>query len=1056
MAERLTSLRVEAALDSSAYVAGARNKVAADEAMKASADRVGQAVQDTARHLAPTGAALDRLRASIDPTVRGMQQFERGAGTLDSALSKGLVSQNEHARLMDLLRTRYLSFGPAATEASGHIEGFREVLRGATDVMVGNFAGATRAGALLANTFGLLRFAANPVGAAMIAVGAGLAVGAIHAEAMEGETRRLGVALQGMGENAGITAGQLRELAGSLGAEGVPRADAIGGLSSLARSGAFSGSQVPSIANLAADVSAGAGTSYGDAITKLTDAATRGLPAIRQLDQAWNFLTSDELKNIATMAEHGDQAGALSIAIEALHRRFDGDAKNSLTGFDGAVQKVKGAWGELLDKFADWAPVQKVVDLLTSGAQGIANLLPSPSIPLRGGAGLIGGPPGTVSQQGLDPFGRTPSQVQAQQKQVETLVAAYADENKALAASLGVREQVRAAVEADTYVRENNLAGLEAENAKRAIVTNALLKQTTAIRDFAAEAGLEVTLAAQVADAYTTGSTKMLQADAARLASLDHLKNALVDVGQRTQEYVDKSAADIVLRAAPEVDRYRQAAIAEEALAGATRNSITAAHAAEVENRVLAATYDLRRVASSNAADALKRAAGAEADSIGDSIRAQDAAQTSAAIEREISLRKEDIGIEQQLLAVGYADKGLRAETLTLLQAQLELKRQFPGASDDEIAKLAQENQQYAQLVGQVRAQKEEQQQLNASIKAFGDEVGSAFEKYFTGAGNSHKKMQELEQTLTSILEKQLIFKPLESGFDSLLTGQPAQNTGIYSLLTKAFSGGGAGSTGGLIGWLFGNSASTTAAAAAQAGATGASGGGLLSALWGSSAPNASTVNGASSGGGLFGWLFGSGASAASTLANAVINIANATINAGASGAASALGGGSSGGGGLFGSLGSWIGSLFGSSGGGTAPISGVGADGIAGGVFALGAAFDRGIKRFGAGDIFGSPTLFNIGMMGEAGPESIMPLVRMSSGRLGVSASGSGGPMNYFHIDASNSSDAKMTEALVEQVMARHLPGAMRVAASSAVTATFGLMRQGGRAAQISGARRK
>jgi hypothetical protein len=65
---------------------------------------------------------------------------------------------------------------------------------------------------------------------------------------------------------------------------------------------------------------------------------------------------------------------------------------------------------------------------------------------------------------------------------------------------------------------------------------------------------------------------------------------------------------------------------------------------------------------------------------------------------------------------------------------------------------------------------------------------------------------------------------------------------------------------------------------------------------------------------------------------------------------------------------------------------------------FADGAAFDAGgIRRFAAGDVFGSPTLFRygggrLGLMGEAGPEAIMPLKRGSDGKLGVAASASGG----------------------------------------------------------------
>jgi TP901 family phage tail tape measure protein len=63
----------------------------------------------------------------------------------------------------------------------------------------------------------------------------------------------------------------------------------------------------------------------------------------------------------------------------------------------------------------------------------------------------------------------------------------------------------------------------------------------------------------------------------------------------------------------------------------------------------------------------------------------------------------------------------------------------------------------------------------------------------------------------------------------------------------------------------------------------------------------------------------------------------------------------------------------------------------------ANGATFSNGIAKFASGGIVSSPTLFKFadggttrtGLMGEAGPEAIMPLKRGSDGSLGVQASG-------------------------------------------------------------------
>lgn len=91
-------------------------------------------------------------------------------------------------------------------------------------------------------------------------------------------------------------------------------------------------------------------------------------------------------------------------------------------------------------------------------------------------------------------------------------------------------------------------------------------------------------------------------------------------------------------------------------------------------------------------------------------------------------------------------------------------------------------------------------------------------------------------------------------------------------------------------------------------------------------------------------------------------------------------GAGTGGGGGLFGWIGSAIGGLFGIGG------------------FARGGAFAQAgeITAFARGGVVDRPTVFpfarGIGLMGEAGPEAILPLRRGPGGRLGVEAN-SGGP---------------------------------------------------------------
>ena len=90
-------------------------------------------------------------------------------------------------------------------------------------------------------------------------------------------------------------------------------------------------------------------------------------------------------------------------------------------------------------------------------------------------------------------------------------------------------------------------------------------------------------------------------------------------------------------------------------------------------------------------------------------------------------------------------------------------------------------------------------------------------------------------------------------------------------------------------------------------------------------------------------------------------------------------------------------------------PIRDAVAGALAGGVdaavsnlmpFADGAAFSQGrVSAFAKGGVVSQPTRFPMrggtGLMGEAGPEAIMPLTRGADGRLGVAAAGGGRPVS-------------------------------------------------------------
>ena len=114
--------------------------------------------------------------------------------------------------------------------------------------------------------------------------------------------------------------------------------------------------------------------------------------------------------------------------------------------------------------------------------------------------------------------------------------------------------------------------------------------------------------------------------------------------------------------------------------------------------------------------------------------------------------------------------------------------------------------------------------------------------------------------------------------------------------------------------------------------------------------------------------------------------------------------------------FGNFLGSIAGGFGGGA---------GVPG--FAKGGLFqNQSLVPFANGGVVSSPTPFGfgqrLGVMGEAGPEAIMPLKRGADGKLGVSAgSSAGSSMNVvFNVNSTDASSFKRSEGQITAMLAR------------------------------------
>ena len=106
---------------------------------------------------------------------------------------------------------------------------------------------------------------------------------------------------------------------------------------------------------------------------------------------------------------------------------------------------------------------------------------------------------------------------------------------------------------------------------------------------------------------------------------------------------------------------------------------------------------------------------------------------------------------------------------------------------------------------------------------------------------------------------------------------------------------------------------------------------------------------------------------------------------------------------------------------------------GAVSGVFANGAAFSQGrVTPFATGGIVSSPTTFpmrgGVGLMGEAGPEAIMPLSRGADGKLGVRMDGGERPVTVvMNISTPDAQSFRKSRSQIAAQMTRALERGQR-----------------------------
>ena len=159
--------------------------------------------------------------------------------------------------------------------------------------------------------------ALNPVTIVLIAAAA--AIGGVAFQALQGykELREFDRAILSSGNAAGATAGELADLADSIGKATGRFGDARDAVRELAASGQITGETLARAGRAAVALAALTGSSVAEATQKIVDLAKTPSEALLKLNQQYNVLTPATYRQVQALEEQGRLTDAARIAIDA-------------------------------------------------------------------------------------------------------------------------------------------------------------------------------------------------------------------------------------------------------------------------------------------------------------------------------------------------------------------------------------------------------------------------------------------------------------------------------------------------------------------------------------------------------------------------------------------------------------------------------------------------------------------------------------------------------------------------------------------------------------------
>lgn len=600
--------------------ATAKKALAAAEALDAeakAAERAAVAHKSMSGNFGPSAEYLGQSRlASLSPDYAKDQRLqaltqERVATekALADAIASGAIPAAKASEVQKQLAEHYTKAEEKAAKMNGTIHlsnnAYLQLTASARNTFDSLAAGlpisqimitqGAQVVSALASEGSVLKSLTGPTGlatAAFISFAAAMSVVLARAVSLSSQMKELratAIAYNSFAISASDAAETARRMADNSSFSRRETTDVVKGLASDRM---LSGTARAGVEAIAPDLATATGKSLADVAKELTAGFDGTYESVRKLDEAYGFLDSTQLSMIRSMLKAGDVSGGLSMAIQklAVQAKEASEAAKG-AGADG-FEAMARSWNKAVDSMANSPSMKLLMQFLEIAGRGIESTFSNKEAqgPYADAQKRLAAAERRMSQLTSLPAGMTGTRggfddasIATAQRELDSARAAMAEQvraaiaeaNKAVFPSM---QEFQRGVDFDKKIKEQNSAYESQLKVLRAVgVERARLEAIPAAEERGQKLGFE----GKMLEEFVTGETR--NATAAATVDLERQTAAT-----NRQVLAEKELAEASLLGARAMSEARAAAAGREAAAnGGNASAARAAVLAEDEQRAL-------------------------------------------------------------------------------------------------------------------------------------------------------------------------------------------------------------------------------------------------------------------------------------------------------------------------------------------------------------------------------------------------------------------------------------------------------------------------------------